>query len=330
MSNQPEENLKKSTRMPWGSIGILLSAFALIVLIYMFAFVCYRLTVVNKTLATSISALQTKLADSQNDSAILQTNLNTLTKTMDVETQSINELKQMQGGNKEVWAVLEAQYQTKLASNYLQFENNAVFALELLKMADKEIQNISDPKLSAVREALASDIAALEAVPLVDVTGTYFKLAALNKQVDQLALPAKQLTPETQAISETNATHLPWWKRGLESAWQGLKQIVVVRHHNNEVFTLLTPDQQTFFYLNLHAVFEKTMWALLHHNAEIYRDSLQASSDWIKKYFVVNAADTQSVLNNLNQLQQININPNLPKNLNSLQAFHDYFAGSAK
>mgnify|MGYP002336342336 CR=1 FL=1 len=205
----------------------------------------------------------------------------------------------------------------------MQFENNTITAISLLQRADGEMRNLSDSRLSDVRQALASDISMLQAVQQVDTVGIYARLNALNEQVTKLPLPAK---PEINIAQQNkNNDALPWWKRGLQQTAASLQKIVVVRYNPNGALPLLTPEQQGFLYLNLQAVLEKSMWGLLHKQPDIYRSSLQQASDWTKKYFVQDSPITQAVINEIDSLQQVDVHPVIPKTLVSIAAFANYF-----
>jgi uroporphyrin-III C-methyltransferase len=209
----------------------------------------------------------------------------------------------------------------------LQFENNIPQAIVLLQNADGYLSGLSDDRLRPVRKALAADVAALQAVPQIDVVGIYMRLVALNDQIKQLPLPNKpQQTDVVQAPSNEN---LPWWKRGLRQTEQALKQIVVIRYNAQDTLPFITPEQQNFLILNLHAEMENAIWGLLHQQPEIYRTSLTQAKNWIIQYGQSDSPMTKSLITNLTQLEQMNIKPEPPKSLQSLQEFPEYFAALA-
>jgi uroporphyrin-3 C-methyltransferase len=111
------------------------------------------------------------------------------------------------------------------------------------------------------------------------------------------------------------------WKRGLQTSWQALQKIVVVRYHESGALPFMTPDQQLFLYQNVHAMISQSMWALLHGQTIIYQKSLQQTINWVKEYFLLDSPVTQAVLNELNELQKIDIHPATPEISGSLQAF---------
>lgn len=314
--NKPVSSPHAKKQFPWASIGIVFSTFAVIVLIAVFLVSFYKISYLGKQLQNNLFTLQQRMDAQQ---ASLETFRQDTQQATESLKQAIADVRQAQSVDKNAWRITEAQYYVKLASTNLLIENNVPIAIQLLQTADKEIQNINDPKYDALRKALADDIVSLQNVPHVDYTGIYMRLSALNSQVDKLPMIVRQA--EKSLASSDSVPSEVWWKRGLSETWQTLQKIIVIRYHQEGVPPLTTPNQQDFLLQNVHAAFEKAMWAVLNKNPDIYHASLQQVSQWINKYFVDNDPVTQNMVSNLNQLQQIDVNPATPKITASLQAF---------
>jgi len=112
------------------------------------------------------------------------------------------------------------------------------------------------------------------------------------------------------------------WQRGLHEMWRSLKTIVVVRNNLNGSMPLVTPEQKAFLYQNVHAMIAQSTWALLNQQPAIYQSSLQQLTEWIKRYFVLDAPQTRAMLNDLSQLEKIDIHPPTLTLMNTLQAFN--------
>jgi uroporphyrin-3 C-methyltransferase len=177
-----------------------------------------------------------------------------------------------------------------------------------------------------IRKALAADITALQAVPVIDLAGTYAEVLALNAQVDKLPLPSKRPAADTAATGNTDAQKISWWRAGLHQSWEMLSKIVVVRYNKPGERPFIPPEQQDFLYQNLHATFEQALSAIVHRQPEIYRASLQQGAAWIQQYFLTDSSVTQAELSSITKLQAVTLRPELPNISASLQAFHDYFA----
>ena len=274
-------------------------------------------------------SLHKQQATEQNALFSMQQSLSDLQRTTDSALSVVNEWKAVQKGNLNKWYVAEAQYLVKLANDHLEFTHNTTMALILLQRADQVLHNLQDSSVLDIHKSLAEKIADLQQQPKVDVTGLYLALVALNKQLDQLQLPASPLKASQQPIvpvaESTNAT---WWQRALDQSWQALQKIVIVRNNTKNVLPLVMPEEKIFLYQNLHAQLEEAMWGALHRNMDVYKTSLARAIEWTTLYFDQEAPTTQSMLQNLNKLQEVNIQPPVVSLAPTLQLFDSYFAST--
>ncbi len=162
--------------------------------------------------------------------------------------------------------------------------------------------------LSTQQEKIISD---WRATQQADVTPVYLQLNALNQQIDQLPLPQSPIKldeiPNPIPAPGNVSADLPWWKAGMEYSKQALKKIVVVRNTGTTAAPLIFPEEKMFLYQNLHAQLENAMWAVLHHNQDVYKTSLTRATAWITQYFAQEAPETKAVLTRLNELQQVDV-----------------------
>jgi uncharacterized protein HemX/uroporphyrinogen-III synthase len=343
MANQADDNLlaensdsiTKPTKRHcslWLNIGILCSAFAFVVLITAYYIGYNRLIQSNQDLAVLTTGLNSKIAQDQTDIAALQKTVADSSQQTQAaltgQQQVIGELKSTQQGKKESWSVSEAQYLTNLANDNLQVGDNIALVISLLQTADQKMRDLADANVLPVRKALAADIAALQAVPAVDLAGVYADVLALNSQVDKLPLPNKRPATDQAATDNAGTQKLSWWQSGLHQSFEVLRKIVVVRYNKPGERPFIPPDQQDFLYQNLHATFEQALSAVVHRQPEIYRASLQQGAAWIQQYFLTDSPVTQAELSSITKLQAVTLRPELPNISASLQAFHDYFAQS--
>lgn len=331
--NSAEEKQPEVRRTNW--INVLISFFTLAIVIFFcaFGYGYFELSKVNIELARRVSDLQTRAADNQNEMKTLQKSVtdmqNIAQKSQEVSAQQeqlMSEWRAAQKGDLDKWHVAEAQYLTKLANDHLQFSHNIPMAILLLQQADKSLQNLQDPNVLTIRQSLASDIASLQAIPQVDLTSLYLRLSALNDQINKLPLPLNPLSADHQQNPTPISKELPWWKAGLEYTWQGLNKIVIVRKNPTSSLPLVLPEEKMFLYQNLHAQMENAMWALLHHNVDVYQASLMRAAAWTQQYFAQDAQETKTLLQNIEEVRKINIQPTTTNLANTLQSLDSYFA----
>jgi uroporphyrin-3 C-methyltransferase len=336
MENQitPESDHEESRRpLPWKGIGICLTFFAIGLLLVVFYMSLFRILTINKNLAKATVALNTTAKQNQNDISSLQKNLSDMQQKLqqseaDFTSQQaiVADLKKSYQSKSDDWAVADAQYLVKIANANMEIGDNVAMVLRLLQTANQELQNLTDPKVIAIRKALAQDILSLQAVPAQDLTDIYLQINALNSQLDQLPLVTPR--PACTPAPVVNDAHLPWWKRGWQTTLTSLQKIVVVRYNQPGVRPFILPEEQDFLFQNIHAMFEQAMSAVVHRQAQIYRASLAQAQEWIAKYFQPTSPLTQTQLKALEKLQAVNLRPTLPA-ITAVQAFQDYSQTSA-
>ncbi|GGC09576.1 hypothetical protein GCM10011352_40000 [Marinobacterium zhoushanense] len=251
-------------------------------------------------------------------------------------TDAIKQVNATRDTSREDWLLAEAEYLLRLANQRVLMEQTANGALTLLKATDNILRESDDVALYNVRQALAEDIAALEAVPVLDTEGTYLKLAAINRQVDDLRvtpvtdkrkLPSmlEEITPE--AVEQS-------WTEGAAAAWNKavdkFEKLVVIQHRDEPVEPLMSPEQTYYLQQNLHLMLEQAQLALLQRKQQAFDASLDKASNWISTYFDQKDATSQAMLRALEEMSAMNIAPELPDISGSLKALKEHLREMAR
>lgn len=165
------------------------------------------------------------------------------------------------------WALAEAEYLERLASQSLLMGREVRGALALLGAADGILRDLDDPSLYAARAALANDMASLRAVAQFDVEGLYLRLAALVDQVPALALMERSHAEALggEATAEPTAAG-SWWSR----ITAVLGRYVVVRQRNESIKPLLPLAEEGYLRMNLRLGLEQAKLALLAAEPAVY------------------------------------------------------------
>lgn len=217
----------------------------------------------------------------------------------------------------------EAEYLLRLANQRLLMERETGSALSLLISADKILVTVAEPGLFDVREQLAREVADLRAVAHLDVEGVFVQLAALGEQVEALAL----LTPEdntAETAGEEVANQAEENSEGVfSSALENFSNMIIVRHRDEPLEPLLTPEQHFYIQQNLRLMLEQAQLALLQRNPGVYTNSLKKAERWVDEYFQLNA-NSQALLGTLQELQKVEVDPELPDISNSLGLLKAY------
>lgn len=331
MSTPAEHTVKPFN---WVKLGVFFSTLAILILVCVFGFGYFQLAKVNLSLAQQVNELS--LVGNRNAGDILRLNSSISGMQQAVQQSQETTVKQQQllaewtasqKGNLNKWYVAEAQYLVRLANDNMQYTANIPVAISLLERADQTLQSAQGNDILELRKSLANQVAALRALPQVDVTAIYLQLNALDQQLEQLPMPASPLSAENVTASPTATitdTPLPWWKKGLANTWEALSKIVIVRYNATNTLPLIMPDERRFLYQNMHAEFANAMWGLLHHNPDVFQISLQRLINWTQLYFVQEAPATRSMLQNLQALKNNTIKTQTMNLDSSLQLFDAY------
>ncbi|MFZ2315506.1 MAG: uroporphyrinogen-III C-methyltransferase [Gammaproteobacteria bacterium] len=333
MQNKTDENIQP-TEQPVKkhcSRGGKMCAFIItLILLALIGYNYVRTEQLKRSLTPVVNQLQT---ETKADVIELKKSMTDLQKVTEKSTelsqkqeQIIAEWQAAQKGDLEKWHIAEAQYLVKLANDHVQFTHNITLALTLLQRADQVLQETNDTGLLDIRQALATDLANLKALPEVDVTGLYAKLAAIGSQVNQLPLPASPLGSASDITPTKTPSNASWWQAGIDRSWDALRQVVIVKKITGKDSPLVMPEEKAFLYQNLHAQIEDAMWGVLHRNNQVYQASLARSVTWVKTYFVQDVAETKNVLQSLTDLQKENVDAPSANLAETLRLFDAYFA----
>jgi uroporphyrin-3 C-methyltransferase len=135
-------------------------------------------------------------------------------------------------------------------------------------------------------------VAALRAVPKVDIQGLYLRLDALIRQTDALVLfelPDRRVEIEPVADGDWQ-TRL---SQGYQTALAKLSEYVVVSRRDVPVETLMDPQYEGLVRQNMRMLLEQAQVAMLSGNELLFRQSLERAEGWVTQFF---KADEQSAV----------------------------------
>ena len=230
----------------------------------------------------------------------------------------LDELSSEQETDERDWLHAEAAYLLRLANQRLQLERDVMGAAALLRTADDRLREADNPALVPVRREIASELAALEAVPRVDRTGLWMALDVQQRQI--AGQPLSQEIEELAARSGIEEAPSGPWQQQLSRFGQELKDLVTIRHHDAELEALITPEQESYLRQSVRLVIEQSQLALLKEEQELFEASLDKALTLIEGYYDTSASGVQSAVERLRELQGAAIRPELPDISGSQQA----------
>ncbi len=229
------------------------------------------------------------------------------------------ELARFSATDRDSWLLAEAEYLLRLANQRLIMAGDTLSAKALLESADKILRQLDEPGLHDARSAMASDLAAVRAVPQVDVEGIYLRLAALIEQADKLVI--FQMPEAEPRLDDAPAED--WQERlreGYESALTKLSDYVVIRRRDVPMQALMDPQWEGLVRQNLRMLLEQAQVALLSSNQVLYGESLSRANHWVAEFFESDAAAARAMAREIDQLADQQIEVDIPDLARSLEA----------
>ena len=221
------------------------------------------------------------------------------------------EMARYSANDRDAWLLAEAQYLLRLANQRLIMAGDAVAAEALLGSADNILKQLDDVRLIEVRAAVAADLAAVRAMPRIDVEGIYLRLAALAEQAGKLVifeLPQQQAQPE-QAPAQGWRERL---HRGYEAALSKLSNYIIIRRRDVPMQALMDPQWEGLVRQNLRMLLEQAQVALLSGNEVLYRESLARAQHWVGEFFESDEAAARAMSREIGQLAGITVAAGIP------------------
>lgn len=229
------------------------------------------------------------------------------------------ELDRYSQNDRDDWLLAEAQYLLRMANQRLIMAHDVTAAQALLGSADAILLELDDVRLHEVRAAVASDLAAVRAVPRVDVEGVYLRLAALMEQAGKLVifeLPEKAAGPEQQPADTWQARV----RQGYEAALTKLSDYIIIRRRDVPMQALMDPQWEGLVRQNLRMLLEQAQVSLLSGNETLYRESLERALHWVGEFFESDEAAARAMAREIKQLMDVTVAVQLPDISNSVQA----------
>ena len=220
--------------------------------------------------------------------------------------------------SREELALIEVEQAIVLAGQQLQLAGNLPVAVLALQTADAQLARLDRPAHLALRKALAKDLARLNALPFVDMSGISLRLEQVLVGVDKLPLVSYG-RPEKTAENEIAAESKTWWQRTGGAVWQEMKGLIRIQRFDREDVALLAPGQGYLLRENLKLRLLNARLALFARDQWTFRNELKVAQDMLNRHFEANDKAVQTAQTTLRQMTASEINVELPT-LNDSQA----------
>ena len=222
-----------------------------------------------------------------------------------LQRSQLDELMQSLSRSRDENLVVDVESALRLAQQQAQLTGSVEPLLAALKTADQRLTRAAQPRLNAVRRALASDTDKIKAAAVTDIPSLLVKLDEISRLVEDLpvlntvtavARVEKQNTALKVGSTKANATLATNqdsdWQTGLQnfmqSNWQivraELVKLVRVSRIENPDAVLLSPEQTYFLRENLKLKILNARLGLLGRQIQSAKSDLASVADDVRKY----------------------------------------------
>ncbi|HEY9099206.1 MAG TPA: uroporphyrinogen-III C-methyltransferase [Thiobacillus sp.] len=215
------------------------------------------------------------------------------------------------------WTLAEIEQVLLTAAQQLQLAGNVKAAIIGLEGADTRLQRLGKPQFTALRRAIATDLANLRAVPSLDEVGASARIEALVARHASWPLASSQ-SSEAVPAPRTQGRNLG------QELWTELKHLVQLRRADGNEAVLLPPDQAYFLRENLRLRLLSARLALISQDQAAFKADLHAAQEMLTRYFNTRDAGVVSAIKEIKRLASLDIVIKLPGIDASLAALDAY------
>lgn len=235
---------------------------------------------------------------------------------------SILMLQRQLGKTRGDWLLADAEYLLTVANQRLHLVGDVNTTREALEAADQRLRESGDAAVFKVREQIAKEVALLNGATVPDIVGIYAGIQHLQDAVESLSvfLPHAGKQPEKSEAGRNDLS-----EQGHELLGMVAKQLegyVVLRHTEQPVNAIITPEEAHFTKQQLKVRLEMIEIALVQQNDSLFVSSINDAKQWLKKNFAENR-QTDQFLAELDKLASVQIRSQYPDVSGSLKLLKD-------
>jgi uroporphyrin-3 C-methyltransferase len=221
----------------------------------------------------------------------------------------VEELRGRAEGPERAWSRAEASFLMELAQSRLTLDRDVDTAVVALESADSRLAALRDPGVTAVRQQLAKEIQALRSVQRPDTTGIMVRLT--NAEEQAATLPVRGIV-SVERTSPVQALPEGLFSRAWVVARNALSGLVSIRKVDDRGGSMVTLEEQALRRQHLQLLLFSARTAVVRHDNASYRSALAGARQWLGEFFDVSDPTTTALLNEIQSLEPVNIDPQLP------------------
>lgn len=242
----------------------------------------------------------------------LSASLDALERAQQTLEESVNALYAKESSAPLAWVLAEAEYLVMAATQRLALEHDIDTAIAALEAADTRLRAAQHPELIEVREQLARDIAALEAVNQPDIEGLAIWLAEAVGRVGEL--PTKPIADLDMSFSRMRdeAAQPENWRGVAKAMWTDLVSLIEIKDGELPDGVLFDPELRYFLQQNLRLELASARLAVLRRDNANFRAASTLVTDLLAQYYDTSDAAVASIVTRLGEAREMDLDPEIP------------------
>ena len=244
--------------------------------------------------------------------------------TLQAQIKQVSQLASAQQPND--WLFSEVDFLLNNALRKLILDNDVDTAISLLKLADETLVKINNAQANSVRNAINQDLKKLLSLSSVDQNSVMQKLSQLANTVDELQVLNVNFDDTPENNNNKLSDSIEDWQQNVEkSATSFLNHFIRISPKQSaNKKELLAPNQDIYLRENIRLRLQLAIMAVPRQQDELYKQSVDAVSSWVRSYFDTNSETTQNFLKSVDELSELSIYVDVPEQLASLTLLDKY------
>ncbi|MDG6799950.1 uroporphyrinogen-III C-methyltransferase [Glaesserella parasuis] len=217
------------------------------------------------------------------------------------------------------WLLSDADFLLNNALRKVVLDNDIDTARSLLIEADNVLSQVSDNRVLNIREAIKQDLSQLASVNNVDQNNLMQRLTQLANLLDDMPMIDNTAEEESVGTGEVSNSVQDWQQNLEKSANSFLNHFIRISDKATaKEKAFVAPNQEIYLRENIRLRLQIGILAIPRQQNELYKQSLEAVSTWVRSYFDVQNEQVKTFLKEIDEMIEQSIYIDAPNRLHSL------------
>jgi uroporphyrin-3 C-methyltransferase len=181
------------------------------------------------------------------------------------------------------WVRAEALYLLDLANRRLDLEGDVRTAIVAMESADARLAALDDPALTAVRNRLAVELAALRAAPQPDLAEVLKRLGNAESRARSLPVLGTPISAGRRTDDASDSSN--GWARAWRRLTAAARDLFSLRRVEPMTARLVTQEEEALRRQHLELLLVAARVAAMQGNGAAYTQALQSAVQWLEQGF---------------------------------------------